>query len=105
MAQPVIRVPNLNVGKMVDEQGMATIEEMSFRQTLLTSLQQNFGNEGLVAPTQTAANITIIQDYQLENKEYSCQYGTIIFNSTANSIMIAVNDGTGKPIFKTVTLT
>lgn len=107
---PNIRVPNLPVGKMVDENGAPTPEELTFRQRLVSSLQDNFGPEGLVAPTQTAANITVIQNNTTPNPSGgaavpTCQFGTILYNVTANSIMIAVDDGSGSPIFKTVTLT
>lgn len=101
----VLRVPNLPLGPIVGENGNASETELTFRQTLITSLQQYFGNEGVVVPTQTAANITLIQNNQLANGDYTCQYGTILYNSTANSIMISVDNGSGAPIFKTVTLT
>ena len=106
---PVIRVPNLPVGKVVDEEGSATQEELTFRHALITGLQTYFGNEGLVAPTQAnttapADYITQIQNNKLPNGQYTCQYGTILYNSTANSVMIAVNNGSGQPVFKTVTL-
>lgn len=107
---PNIRVPNLPVGKMVGEDGNPTPEELTFRQRLVSSLQDNFGPEGLVAPTQDATNIAIIQNHTIPNPSGgapipTCQFGTILYNVTANSIMIAVDDGAGNPIFKTVTLT
>jgi hypothetical protein len=102
---PVIRVPNLPIGQIVDENGNATDDELTFRHALITNLQNNFGNEGVVVPTQTAANINTIQNNQLANGQYSCAFGTIIYDSTNNLIRIAIDDGTGKPIFKTVTLT
>ncbi len=106
MAQPVIRIPNLNVGRLVDEKGMATLEEIAFRQTLISSLQQNAGNEGLVAPSQTTANITVIQNNTLPQPsgEYTCQGGTLIYNSTNDTLMVAILVG-GVPTFKTVTVT
>lgn len=108
----VIRIPNLPNGNMTNDDGSPTAEEMNFRQTLITSLQNNFGPEGVVFPTQSAANITIIQNNFTTNPEtglpiYTCAYGTGLYNSDANSIMFAVSDGGSppKPIFKTVTLT
>lgn len=106
---PVIRIPNLSTGRMVDDNGNATDDESTFRQTLITSLQTNFGDEGVVLPTQSYANILTIQN-NFESDPitglpvYTCQYGTMIYNSTDNSIMIAVDNG-GVPLFKTVTLT
>lgn len=101
----LIRVPNLPMGKMVDENGMPTDNELAFRQQLITTLNQLFGNEGCVVPTQTAANITVIQNNVNPQGQYTCAFGTILYNSDANSIMIAVDNGAGAPLFKTVTLT
>lgn len=107
---PVIRIPNLPMGQITDDKGFATETEQTWRQTLISSLQNNFGSEGCVVPTQSAANILMIQNNNYLNDAtgqtvYTCQYGTMLYNSTANSIMIAVNNGSGQPVFKTVTLT
>jgi len=95
---------------MVDDSGGTTGEEKTFRQALLTSLQKNFGDEGCVFPTQSSDNITLIQNNNYIDQAtglpvYTCQFGTGLYNSTANSMMFAIDDGTGKPVFKTVTLT
>lgn len=110
MVDTVIRVPNLPTGQIVDPDGNATDDELTFRHGLVTSLQKNFGNEGVVVPTQTATAITQIQNNSYPDPltgapVYTCQFGTILYNSTANSIMIAVDNGAGVPLFKTVTLT
>lgn len=107
---PIIRVPNLPTGQITDNNGNPTDDELTFRHTLITNLQKLMGNEGLVAPTQTAANITLIQNNTYPNPATgapvkTCQFGTILYNSTDNSIMISIDDGSGNPIFKTVTLT
>lgn len=105
-----IRIPNLPIGPIVNDKGVATDGESTFRRILITSLQKNFGNEGVVVPTQSAADILKIQNNTVYNPatgndEFTCQFGTILYNSTANSIMIAIDDGTGAPLFRTVTLT
>jgi hypothetical protein len=100
-----MNIPNLPVDKMVDELGNPSGPELIFRQTLVQALQQGAGPEGLVCPTLTASQITTIQNNQNSQGAYTCQYGTIVYNSTANSIMIAVNSGSNTPLFKTVTLT
>ena len=108
--QPVVRIPNLPMGQITDGKGFATETEQTWRQSLISSLQNNFGPEGCVLPTQSAANIITIQDNNYIDPAtrlpvYTCQYGTMLYNSTANSIMIAVNNGSGQPVFRTVTLT
>lgn len=104
----VIRIPNLPMGTIVKEDGTATDDELTFRQILVTNLQKLFGSEGVVLPSLTSDEIDDIEAYQQTTPAgdiYTCQYGTMVYNSTANSVMIAVNDGADAPLFKTVTLT
>ncbi len=104
----VIRIPNLPMGKMVDKEGDPTDNEMTFRQALITSLQSYMGNEGLVAPSQNSTNITAIQNNRVPNPvtgvpdAYSCEPGTIIYNTTTNKLMVAVLVA-GVPTFQTIT--
>jgi len=104
-----VRIPNLPVGKIVDENGMPTNEELTFRQALLSLLQQFMGTEGLVMPSQSTANInTIVAN--TNNTEgatgtvYTCNPGTFLYDSTTNNIMVTVLSG-GVPTLKTVTIT
>ncbi|MGL6123752.1 MAG: hypothetical protein ACRC1W_12210 [Shewanella sp.] len=99
----VIRVPNLPTGFMTEADGSPTDDEMVFRQNLISSLQQNFGNEGLVAPSQSAANIAIIAANQNENSQYTTQAGTMIYNTDTDALMVAILVA-GVPTFKTVTV-
>ena len=106
---PYIRVPNLPNGQIADSDGNPTDDEITFRQALITSLQKNFGDEGLVAPTQSSANIAIIQDNTAPDPVtgisniYTCAPGTIIYNSTNDTLMVSVLIA-GVPTFKTFTL-
>ena len=109
-----VRIPNLPMGRIVDANGQPTDEEQTFRQALLTLLQSLFGTEGVVMPSQTATNITSIQNNtdttpgtSPATTVYTCQFGTMIYDSTDNSIRIAIDSGgpTHAPVFKTVTLT
>ena len=107
-----VRIPNLPLGKVVDENGMPTAEEQTFRQTLLSALQSLFGNEGCVVPTQSAANITVIQNNQVPapgttlGYTYSCAFGTMLYNSDANIIEAAINSNSSDnaPVFDQVFL-
>ena len=108
-----IRIPNLPMGKIVDANGMPTDDEMTFRQTLLTLLQQFIGNEGLVMPSQTAANILLIQNNTAQAQgatpafTNTCAFGTMIYESNTALVKVAIEDplGSGTPVFKTVTVT
>jgi len=112
----VIRIPNLPMGRLVDEKGMPTDDFLTFLQGLVTSLQVNFGPEGVVVPTQSPANVTVIQNNQDVQGTYTCQLGTIIYekaddplNYANDRVLIAVRNSAdypeSAPLFKTVTLT
>lgn len=103
MTEKVIRVPNLPLGPLVDEAFNATDDEITFRHTLITSLQKNFGDEGVVIPTQPTANINIIQNNQNQSTppQYTCQAGTFIYDSDTNEVKVAILVA-GVPTFKTV---
>lgn len=109
-----VRIPNLPMGRIVDENGKATDDELTFRQALLTLLQQLAGTEGLVMPQQTTANITAIQNNRMNvpvgntggvNQIYTCAYGTMIYDSDLKVAKVALEDPahSGVPKFFTVT--
>lgn len=120
----IIRIPNLPVGPIVDDNGQPTDQETSFRQSLITLLQTFMGDEGLVMPSQSAANVTIIQNnvevtpagtYGTPITSYSCDYGTMIYqvnddtptpHPLKDEVVVAVNDGAtpNKPVFRQVFL-
>lgn len=112
----VIRIPNLPVGKWVNEDGTPSDDFLTFMQALIVQLNRNMGNEGLVAPSQPEANIDIIeanatQQYVGGPVSRTCQFGTFIYQTDSldplTSVKVAVEDpiGSGIPVFKTVTLT
>ena len=118
MAIP-IRIPNLPVGKMVDEDGNATSEEQMFRQALISLLQTSFNNQGVVVPSQTQADLTIIQNNVVTKPagassvtNYSCQFGTLLYkpSTTVNPALpndylaVSMDDGTTNqaPVFKRI---
>jgi hypothetical protein len=120
----IVRIPNLPTGPVVDENGMPTDQETSFRQALLALLETFLGDEGLVMPSQDAADVTIIQNhtevtpagtYGTPITTYTCAYGTMLYevNDDAptpdplkDEVVVAVNDGAtpNKPVFRQVFL-
>lgn len=114
-----LRIPNLPMGQIVDDKGIPTDDERTFRQALVTSLNSYIGNEGLVSPTVSESAspldyVTQIQNAQNEQGQYTCQLGTIIYQKhptdyTQDIVRIAVRTGNNYPVspplFKTVTLT
>jgi len=116
---PVIRIPNLPNGQLVDDEGNATDDELTFRHALISQLQKNFGNEGCVIPTQYEQtvpfdDVTKIQNNQNGQGQFTCQLGTMLYvirdpaDYTQDSVMIAVRNDNSypltAPLFKTVTL-
>jgi hypothetical protein len=100
-----MNIPSLPVQNFIDEHtGDMDSNWRNFFVQLLKTLQTNASEEGLVSPTQSASNITIIQNNQLQNLSYTCAGGTLIYNSTTNALMVAIL-AAGIPTFKTVTVT
>lgn len=76
--------------------------------TMMSSILNSDGTPifvSMVAPTYTSTQITALQNATDLLGNYTCQYGTTVYNSTANSMMMAINNGSNAPVFKTVTLT
>lgn len=111
----LIRIPNLPFGQIVDDKGNPTDDELTFRQALVSSLQQYMGDEGLVPPTQSEVNKDAIQNHTNSQGQYTCALGTILYvipdplDYTQDKVMIAVRNSNdypdSAPLFKTVTLT
>lgn len=104
-----MNIPDLPTSQIVDKDGFFTDVVKNFFNQLITELRLNASNEGLVAPTQPDAvspndHITKIQDNLNAEGQYTCAFGTILYDSTHNSMRIAIDAGGGVPIFKTVTL-
>jgi len=110
-----MNIPDLPVSQMTTADGYPTSEENQFRQNLIQALQLGASEEGLVAPTQSQANMLVIQNNQNAQGQFTCALGTILYvipdpnDYTQDKVMIAVrNDNTypnTAPLFKTVTLT
>ena len=115
-----VRIPNLPLGQIIKPDGTPTDEEQTFRQALLTLLEQIAGNEGLVMPSQPVANVLTIQNHVVQTpdastKTYTCAYGTLLYQVNDDSptphpikdeVVVAVNDAgsPNKPKFKQIVL-
>jgi hypothetical protein len=85
-----MNIPNVPSSKIVDPDGNPTSIEQLFRQQLISELQDNASNEGLVAPSQPTTNITSIQNNQLANGEFTCGGGRFIYDSTTNTMKVSI---------------
>ncbi len=94
-----MNVPNLPTDPIVDNKGILTTIGKNFFEQLIKELFINFSNEGLVSPTQSDSNVTTIQNNQNSKSQYTTPYGTLLYNSTNNSLMVALNNGSNAPIF------
>ena len=97
-----VRIPNLPIGHIVDDNGYPTDDELTFTQVLVTNLQKLVGNNGLVMPTVNNTEMLQIQNNTDINQQKTCAFGTLLYNKDTNKIMAAVDDGTGNPIFVVV---
>lgn len=76
-----IRVPALPIGPIVDKDGNPTANEVMFRQSLIDLLQRYLGQEGLVAPTQSTADVQIIKNHVNGVGSYTMLPGTMIYQT------------------------
>lgn len=75
-------IPALENIKFVDERGYLTSEWRSILQSLFDTLQIRFSDEGLVMPSQTAANILKLK---------KSANGSMVYDSTNNLAKININ--------------
>ena len=98
------------MGRIADSSGNPTSEFSTFMQSLVTLLQKLVGTQGLVAPSDTTANIATIvsavtQAQGATPSTYpTCQGGTFFYNETTDAVQVTVLVA-GVPTIKTVTVT
>jgi len=104
-----IPIMDFRGSKFVNPDGSLTDVAQSFFDLLQQILVNNIGTEGLVAPSQTAVGITQIQNNTTSSVtgliSNTCQFGTLLYDSDNNLLKVALNNGSGNPIFKTITAT
>ncbi|MHB9161403.1 MAG: hypothetical protein ACYC6W_11060 [Nitrosotalea sp.] len=86
----------------VDKDGRLTTQASGVLNQLLDTLNSNIGTEGLVSPSQSSANITTIQNNQNQKGQYTCAFGTLLYDSDNNLLKVALSNS-GAPLFKTIT--
>jgi len=77
-----MKIPVFDNIKFVDKEGYLTPEWTNILQALFQSLQADFSDEGLVIPSQTAANISKLTD---------APNWTVIGDTTNNLLKIKIN--------------
>lgn len=85
-----MNVPNFVQDKLVDSNGNLSDSWQLVITQLLTELQKNFSNEGLVSPSQSATNIA-----NLSNSTN----GTLVYDETNHAMKVNING-----VFKTITV-
>ncbi len=88
--------------KIVNEDGTFSDVAQNYFDSLNSYLIGTIGSEGLVAPSQSASNISIIANNQNSSGGYTCQFGTFIFNTDVNDPQVAINNGSGVPVFVSI---
>lgn len=100
----IMNIPDLPVSPITERDGYPTSSENQFRQNLVQSLQSVTSDEGLVPPSQNSATITIIQNGTNTQGQFTCQSGTLIYNTDTNQLQVCILVA-GVPTFKTLTYT
>jgi hypothetical protein len=104
-------IPNFIDVQVVDPKtGKFTAQWGVIFQQLFTQLQSNASDQGLVVPSQSNGappnnQVQIIQN-SINNRTvpptFNCQFGTLLYDSTNNLLLVALNNGLGAPQFFTV---
>lgn len=104
-------VPTMIKSQFVDKDGFLTDEAKNLMEQLLQNMQQNLSNEGVVVPSQSAANIAIIQNGTDALGNQIALKGTLIFDTSEvnggsgpapnGQLKILLQDGTFHPITNT----
>jgi len=110
MASPTVpNVPNVPIDPMFEVKGtdvVLTSVGKNFFEQFIKYFFTNFSSEGLVAPTQTNAspsyNINTIQDNKNPQGEYTCAYGTLLYDITTNNLVVCLNNGSNQPLFQNI---
>lgn len=104
-----MNIPNLPVGRIIEDNGNPTDQELTFRQNLISELQKNVGKYFFAPPQLSSAEIAQLELATEPSPAggviYVVPFGAWVYNTTTNAIMFAVDNGSGAPIFKTATLT
>ena len=79
-----IRIPNFANTKVIDEDGYFTEEWAQLFQQLLTQLQNNYNDEGLIVPNQTSVNVSYLTDANKSN-------GALLQNSDTGNLLFNIN--------------
>jgi len=103
-----MKIPSMDFrgNKFVNADGTLTDVAQSFFDLMNTVLIKNLGDEGVVVPSEDATNIGIIQNNKTISptgiETNTCEFGTLIYDSTNNKLKVALNDGSGSPTFKEI---
>ena len=89
------KIPNFEDTTIVDKNGMLTPIWKNIMSELVSFLQQNHSQEGLISPQQSTSTITSLATTK--------SIGAMIYDSTTNQFKVCTKTGTTTAKFKTVT--
>ena len=90
----ISKIPNFEDSPMIDDNGMLTPIWKNIMQGLVTFLQQNHSQEGLVSPRQSTATITSLGTTK--------SVGSMIYDTDFNQYKVCEQTGVSTAEFKTV---
>lgn len=106
MTAPIAQnVPNVPTDPMFELKGnniVLTSIGKNFFEQFINYFFTNFSNEGLVAPSQGNTNANTIVHHQNSSSQFTCAYGTLLYNSDTNTLQVCINNGSNVPIFVNV---
>lgn len=100
-----MNIPTIDFGgsQFTDDNGMLTDIAQKFMDLLVQLLMLNVGPEGFAVTQLSSANINIVEGNQDSRGNYTCQYGTLVYDTDNNQLKVALNNGMNVPVFKVIT--
>jgi len=103
-----MKIPTMDFrgNKFVNEDGTLSDVAQAFFDNLIDVLTKGAGDEGLQVPSQSNPDIITIQDHTVTGptgiSTKTCQFATLIGDTTNNKLMVALDNGSGTIVFKNI---
>lgn len=87
--------------QFTDQEGKLTDAAQKIMDLLLKTLINGVGTEGFAVSQLTADQITVVQNNKDSYGSYTCQFGTLVYDTTNNQLKVAKDVG-GVPTFTVI---
>ncbi len=87
--------------QFTDDQGKLTDVAQKLMDLLLKTLISGVGTEGFAISQLSSADIAVVQNNRDSSGNFTCQFGTVVYDTTTNQLKVAKNSA-GAPVFTVI---